>query len=184
MFGQLSLGNLGLILGSMLTIVGIGAYVSDNATLNLVGFFYGLPLILGGLALKTSELKPIAFSVPTSPEVMALRKQQATLTQNKLRRDVTRYCYGQNAHLERALQQLGLTPTDASRPVLIGIREQAISGAYALVLEFESPQLPLASWLEKQEKMTAFFGPDLSINITQLTENRIEVKMIAQPQSE
>ena len=30
----------------------------------------GTPILLGGLALKASELKPIPFSQPTAPEIL------------------------------------------------------------------------------------------------------------------
>ncbi|MFN6392819.1 MAG: DUF2854 domain-containing protein, partial [Aphanizomenon sp.] len=50
MLGGISLGTVGLTIGSILTITGFIAYFADNATLNLVGFFYGFPLLLGGLA--------------------------------------------------------------------------------------------------------------------------------------
>ncbi len=94
MLGQISLGTLGLSVGSILTIIGFVAYALDNATLNLIGFFYGIPVLLGGLALKANELKPIPFSQATTPSLLILRKQQATVTQNKIRKDITRYCYG------------------------------------------------------------------------------------------
>ena len=43
MLRQTSLGSLGLTIGGGLTIVGFYAYFSGNSTLNLVGFFYGIP---------------------------------------------------------------------------------------------------------------------------------------------
>ncbi|MBD2662905.1 hypothetical protein B6N60_00422 [Richelia sinica FACHB-800] len=181
MFGGLSLGTLGLTVGSILTLVGFVAYATNNATLNLVGFFYGFPLLLGGLALKANELKPIPFSQPTTPSILALRQQQATITQNKIRKDITRYCYGQKAHLDRALEYLGLSPSDEERPVVTGLREIEVNGAYALVLEFDSPDLPLAVWLDKQEKMTKYFAPGLEVKISQPDENKIELTLITVP---
>lgn len=76
MLRQTSLGMLGLIVGGILTIVGLAAYVLDNSTLNLVGFFYGIPLLLGGLALKAAELTPVPFSQPTSAEIVSLRDRR------------------------------------------------------------------------------------------------------------
>ena len=67
MLGKISLGTLGLTIGGILTIIGFVAYADNNATLNLVGFFYGIPLLLGGLALKANELKPVPFTQTTSP---------------------------------------------------------------------------------------------------------------------
>ncbi|QYX33264.1 DUF2854 domain-containing protein [Sphaerospermopsis torques-reginae] len=178
MLGKISLGTLGLTLGSILTIVGFVAYAADNATLNLVGFFYGFPLLLGGLALKANELKPIPFSQPTTESVLALRKQQATVTQNKIRTDITRFCYGQEAHLDRALTYLGLSPNDEERPVVTGLREIEVNGAYSLILEFDSPFIPLDIWLQKHEKMTKYFAPNVDVKITQPDEDRIELELI------
>lgn len=178
MLRQISLGTLGLTVGSILTIVGFIAYAANNATLNLVGFFYGFPLLLGGLALKANELKPIPFSQTTTPQVLSLRQQQATVTQNKIRKDITRYCYGQDAHLDAALSYLGLSPSDEERPTVTSLREEESNGAYTLILEFDSPFIPISVWQEKQEKMTSYFGPGVEIKITQPDENKIELALV------
>lgn len=181
MLGQTSLATLGLWIGSILTIVGVFAYATDNATLNLAGFFYGIPLLLGGLALKAAELKPVPFSQPTPPSVLALREQQATPIQNQIRKDVTRFRYGQQAHLEDSLKRLGLSPSDEQRPVLSAVRESEISGAYALILEFDSPFVPFQVWQQKQEKIEKFFGPGVRVELMQPSEKRVEVALIAVP---
>jgi hypothetical protein len=183
MLRQTSLGMLGLSVGGLLTLTGFVAYFIDNATLNLAGFFYGIPLLLGGLALKASELKPVPFSQPTSANVLALRQQQATATQNQIRQDVTRYRYGQKAHFDTALSYLGLSPTDEERPELIGIREEERDGAYTLVLEFESPQIPLDKWKQKQEKMTNFFAPGVKVEVSQSGSDRVDLALIATNES-
>jgi hypothetical protein len=179
MLRQISLGTLGLTIGGVLTIIGFAAYAADNATLNLAGFFYGIPLLLGGLALKTSELKPVPFSQPTTPQVLALRKQQATSTQNQVRQDITRYRYGQDAHLDTTLSFLGLGSLDEERPVVTQLRETEMNGAYTLILEFDSPFVPLEVWQQKQEKMTSYFGPGVEVKVTQLDTNQIELALIA-----
>lgn len=181
MLRQISLATLGLSIGGILTIVGFIAYAIDNPTLNLVGFFYGIPVLLGGLALKSAELKPVPVTQPTTPEVLKLREQQATATQNQIRKDVTRYRYGQKAHLDAALSHLGLSPTDEERPVIIGLRETAIAGAYALILEFDSPLIPLDVWQQKQQKMESFFGPGVQVDITQPEQEEIDLALVAHP---
>ncbi|BAT51106.1 hypothetical protein NOS3756_00260 [Nostoc sp. NIES-3756] len=178
MLRRISLGTLGLSVGSILTIIGFAAYAANNATLNLVGFFYGFPLLLGGLALKANELKPIPFSQQTTPSVLLLREQQATVTQNKIRKDITRYCYGQDAHLDGALSYLGLSRTDEERPEVLSLRETETNGAYTLILEFDSPEISLSEWQQKQEKMTKYFGPGVEVKITQPSEDTIELALI------
>ena len=184
MLRQISLGSIGLVVGGVLTIVGFFAYATGNATLNLAGLFYGVPLLLGGFALKASELKPVPFSEPTSPEVLALREQQATSTQNQIRQDVTRYRYGQEAHLDESLERLGLAPTDEERPSLIGIRETETEGIYTLILEFDSPLISLETWQNKREKLEKFFGPNIRIEIMQVEEKGIEVALITVPEAQ
>jgi hypothetical protein len=179
MLRQTSLGTLGLCVGGLLALTGFVAYATGNATLNLVGLFYGVPILLGGLALKASELKPIRFSQPTTPDVLKLREQKATATQNQIRNDVMRYRYGQEAHLDSSLESLGLSPTDEERPLLTGLRETEVDGAYTLVLEFNSPLIPFETWQKKREKIEKFFGPGIRVDLTQHEEDRVDVALIA-----
>ncbi|HBL09852.1 MAG TPA: hypothetical protein DD379_00090 [Cyanobacteria bacterium UBA11162] len=183
MLRQISLGTLGLSVGGMLALTGFVAYATDNATLNLVGFFYGIPLLLGGLALKAAELKPIPLSKPTPEGVLNVRDRTATPTQNQIRNDVMRYRYGQRAHLDEALKRLGLAPTDEERPILTGLRENEIDGTYQLVLEFDSPLIEFETWQQKREKMEKFFGPGIRVELTQPEDQRIDLALIATPQA-
>ncbi len=175
---KISLAFVGLTVGSTLTVIGFVAYATGNATLNLAGMFYGIPVLLGGLALKAAEIKPIPYSQAPSPEIIALRKQQATPVQNQIRRDVTRYRYGQEAHLDDSLERLGLSPTDEQRPLLVSIRETETDGAYTLVLEFDSPFVSVETWQDKQAKIAKFFGPDIKVEITPKEDNLIDVALI------
>jgi Protein of unknown function (DUF2854) len=179
MFGKIPLALVGLIVGSILTVVGFTAYATGNATLNLAGFFYGIPLLLGGLAFKAAELKPVPLTAPSSAAIVALRKQRATATQIQIFKDVTRYRYGQQAHLDKALDFLGLRPSDEERPVLVGIRETDQSGLYALVLTFDSPSVALEIWSSKLDKMTTFFGPGIQVELSDRGQDEIEVVLIA-----
>ena len=178
MLRKIPLGGVLLIVGTVLTLVGFVAYFQDQATLNLIGFFYGVPILLGGLALRAAELEPVPFSNPTSDAVLALREQQATQTQNQVRKDVMRYRYGQEAHLDVALERLGLSPNDRERPELIALREEMRDGAYSLVLEFDSPFMPLEKWNERHSKIETFFGPGIQATIEQPTEDRVDLALI------
>lgn len=183
MFRQISLGNLGLIVGGSLTLMGITSYFLNlNPTLDLIGLFYGTPLLLGGFALKAAELKPVPYSQPTPPDVLSLREQQATATQNQIRSDVTRYRYGQEVHLDESLKRLGLSPTDEERPILRSLREIKSGDRYALVLEFESPFIAMETWQQRQEKIEKFFGPGIRVELSQPKRDWIEVALIALPQ--
>lgn len=181
MLPRISLGNLGLTVGGILTVVGFVAYFTDNPTLNLAGFFYGVPILLGGFALKAAELKPVPISPETPEDVVALRKAQATPTQNQVRKDVTRFRYGQEAHLDVALERLGLSPTDDERPILTSIYETAVDGAYALVMTFYSPLITDETWQAKQEKLERFFGPAIRAKVELLEEEMVKVWLIRDP---
>ena len=77
---KIPLGTVLLVVGGILTSLGFYAYAQENATLNLVGFFYGVPILLGGLALSAPELEPVPYTQPTTESVDALR-EHATQTQ-------------------------------------------------------------------------------------------------------
>lgn len=184
MLRKISLGTLGLTIGGILTIIGFIAYAVHNATLNLIGFFYGIPVLLGGLALKANELKPVPFIPSTTESVLSLRKQKATDTQNQVRQDITRYRYGQDAHLDKALTHLGLGQLEEELPEVTALREMEVDGNYALVLDFDSPQVPLDIWEQKQQKMTGFFGPGVDVKIKQTGEDKIELALITTPETQ
>lgn len=183
MLRKISLASVGLVVGSILTLIGFVAYGEGNATLNLAGFFYGIPVLLGGLALKASELKPVPFLEVTSEKVLNLRKTQATATQNQLRKEVTRYRYGQEAHLDESLWRIGLSPTDEERPVLSGIKEIEINNAYTLIFEFDSPLIEFDIWQEKREKIEQFFGPNIKVELSKTSNDKIEVALISCPEN-
>lgn len=178
MLRKIPLGGVLLSIGSILTLVGFVAYFKDMATLNLAGFFYGIPVLLGGAALRAAELEPVPYSQDPSDTVVALREKTATQTQTQVRKDVTRYRYGQDAHLDIALERLGLSPNDKQRPVLSGLREELRDGAYALILEFDSPFMPLDTWQAKHEKIEKFFGPNIRAEIQPMAEERMELALI------
>ena len=110
MLRRISLALVGLVVGGVLTIVGFAAYFLNYSTLNLVGFFYGIPLLLGGLALKASELEPVPLMEPTPPAVLDLRQAQATATQTQILKDVTRFRYGQQAPFRHLSRSFGVKP--------------------------------------------------------------------------
>lgn len=179
MLRKISLGTVGLWVGGVLTIIGFVAYATENATLNLVGFFYGIPILLGGFALKAAELKPVPLSQPTPPEVLEKRQQTATPIQNQIRQDVMRYRYGQDVHLDSSLESLGLSPSDEERPILNSLRETIMDGAYTLILEFYSPLISFETWEQKREKIEKFFGPNIRVELSQPEEDQVDVALIS-----
>lgn len=181
MFTRFSLAKIGIIVGGILSILGIVAYITGNATLNLAGFFYGFPLFLGGLAFKITELKPAPYLKETPSDVAELRKKEATDIQNQLRNDVTRYRYGQDIHLDFALAKIGLGNKEDELPVLTGLYEEKRHDHYALVLEFDSPLVSFEKWEDKHSKIESFFGPDIKAELEDLGEERRRMALITSP---
>ena len=182
---KISLASVGLYIGGILFVLGFWAYAKGNSTLNLVGFFYGFPILLGGFAFKSSEVTPIPIIVPESAPVLAVRKVAETPTQKQLRKDVTRYRYGIKAHLDEILEKLGMSPTDEERPLLVGIYEELsqdedTKGAYSLVLRFRSPLMSFEFWQEKHDKLTRFFGPGIVAVVTELENKEVDLRLISQ----
>ncbi|MCM1984849.1 DUF2854 domain-containing protein [Lyngbya confervoides] len=183
MLTRFSLAKIGLIVGGILSVVGLIAYISGNATANLAGFFYGIPLFLGGLAFKIAELKPAPILKPTPEAVKQLREKEATPTQNQVRKDVTRYRYGQDIHLDVALARLGLCNKKEALPELTGIYEEDRHGHYALALEFNSPLVSVEKWQGQQEKIQSFFGPGITAEVEDLGEDRVRLALISAPEA-
>lgn len=181
MLGRINLSRVLLLIGGALTIVGFVAYFQDNPTLNLAGFFYGVPVLLGGLALRAAELEPVPFRVPTSEAVLKLREEQATPTLNQVRQDVTRYRFGQEAHLDVALEKLGLESTGEDLPQLQTVEELAVDGCYALALAFDTPTVSVDLWQEKQAKIGRFFGPSVRAEVVSPEEDKVVLTLIAIP---
>ena len=178
MLRKIPLAVILLTVGSIVTTIGIIAYPLDYAALNIGGLFYGVPILLGGLALKAAEIKPTPYSEEPSAEIIALREARATPTQNQVRKDVTRFRYGQEAHLDESLERVGLSPADDQRPELVSLYETAVDGAYALILQFYSPFVDLETWQKQREKVERFFGPDIKAEVLQPEEDRIDLALI------
>lgn len=143
----------------------------DVSSLMLI---YGFPLTLLGFALKYAELKPVICK--STSKALELRQVQMTDIQKQVREDTTRFRYGDEQHLEEALERIfrfgragGLAKSLA--PVLTGLREETreledTDGGpfYTLVLEFEA-EITEEQWKERIEKFQSFFGPGIKARL-------------------
>jgi Protein of unknown function (DUF2854) len=181
MLGNISTALVLLIIGGLSSVGGITYYFMQPDTLNALGLFIGMPMLLGGLALRSAEMAPVPLTPPTPYEVSLLRDQQATPTQVQILREITRFRYGQEAHLDVALQRLGLhnPEEDVEFPLLKGVAETDVDGAYALVLDFRAVEFPIEVWQEKQAQVEKFFGPDIRVTIEELPKKRVAVSLIS-----
>ena len=105
----LSPGNLIVTAGGILAFVGMTAYFTDSVNLSVPTFFYGVPIFLIGLGLKTSEIPPVELFDKTN---FATNKFDRPKELTALVKDVTRWRYGIKAHLESSLESLNLWDED------------------------------------------------------------------------
>ena len=141
-------------------------------------------------------------------DAVALRASQATPILQQIRSDVTRYRYGDEQHLDEALDRIfRINKSGGIRrnqcPVLSRLREEVVNDKYALVLGFDSA-LPIEEWevrfrsrftlsfgcarvltplfvgytQSRQAKFESFFGPGVSAVLTK-TENGVDVSLIS-----
>ncbi len=144
-------GSLVTIAGGVLTVVGATAYATGSANLSLPTIFYGIPILLGGLALKSSELPPAIRVTPV--KTFQKEREAAAPELGKLLGDVTRWRYGQKAHLESSLEALKLWDEDTP-PQLEEIEELPFrQRLWACGCEFLLGAVPLERWKERQERL-------------------------------
>jgi hypothetical protein len=162
--------------GTALTVVGSLAYLRDDANLSLPTIFYGLPILIAGLALKSSELPPAARVIPPG-QLRELRDQPSSEPLRRLLADVSRWRYGQKAHLESSLESLKLW-NDDNPPQLLSVEELSLPEGYGLRLEFELHGVPAARWFERQERLGRFFGTGLKAELDQPRAGRLNLRLL------
>ena len=171
----ISPGSLITIAGGVLTVVGALAYGAGNANLSLPTIFYGIPILLGGLALKSSELPPARRVTPKAK----FREERAAASPElvKLLNDVTRWRYGQKAHLESSLEALKLWDEDKPSQ-LLEIEEISNEGGYGLRMRFACEAVGLERWQERRERLGRFFAKGLEAQILPLENDQLDLKLL------
>ncbi|KAL6644270.1 hypothetical protein ACP70R_015878 [Stipagrostis hirtigluma subsp. patula] len=183
---KVSFGVIGLGLGISLLTYGFGSYFNllPGSEWSALLLTYGFPLTIIGMALKYAELKPVPCI--TYSDALALREKCATPILKQVRSDVTRFRYGDEQHLEEALQRifqygLGGGIPRRSAPILQKIREEVTEdGKYCLALVFEAKSLELSDFEKRQAKFTSFFGPGIKAEIGKGGDDLYEVRLISE----
>ena len=168
----LSPANFITVTGAALTVVGITAYLTGAANLSVPTLFYGFPIFLGGLALKTTELRPAKQIVPETS--ISKSKETGAPELAKVVKDVTRWRYGQHAHLESSLIALKLWD-QANPPQLLEIEELGTDSGYGIRLRFKTAGVTLTRWQGQQERLGRFFAKGMQAEIISPTKGILDL---------
>lgn len=168
-----SLGNLVIIAGVLITFLSFAEYLSDSGSEGLnvsgLGFVYGIPVFLAGAALKYAEIDPVpVFSSAAGERVF---EAKATDTIQKIKQDVTRHRYGDEAHLDTTVKKLGLVVPGKDYPQLQELREDATpEGELIFTMVWQSLDTPYKMWADERrvQKYETFFGPGVSADIVKI----------------
>ena len=169
----LSPGNLISTTGGLLAFIGMTAFFTDSVNLSVPTFFYGVPIFLIGLGLKTSEVPPVKlFDIENFSKDRFNRPKELTA----LVKDVTRWRYGIKAHLESSLEVLNLWDED-NPSQLKEIEEITKEDKNGLRMHFVINNVPLEKWKEKQERLNRFFVKGLESEFI-IDDNKEEFDLI------
>ena len=173
----LSPGNLITIGGASLSLIGLTAYFTDATNLSVPTFFYGVPIFLIGISLKTTEVPPALRVV--SAEKFASERNKAPEELRNLVKDVTRWRYGQSCQLESSLRVLKLWDID-NPPQLIEIEELVENDNYGIRMRFKMAGVPLERWNDRKERLGRFFAKGLSAELFCPTPGEIDLTLLPQ----
>lgn len=165
--------------GILLTVISFSDYfffaTLGGSGLGGLTFIYAVPLLVIGGALGYTEIPPA--EVVVEPDATGLFDKLATKTLRKIKKDVTRHRYGDNAHLDSSLKALGFAMPAARYPQLQTIIEsKSPEGELEFSLLFESKDVPFTAWADPLKIVACdrFFGPGLWAEISKFdSEKRI-----------
>ncbi len=160
---QFSPASIVSITGAFLAVTGLISFFQDATNLSVPTFFYGVPILLIGLAMKNSELDP-AENLISNSELKKLKSKGPKELVN-LVGDVTRFRYGQRAHLETSLQALDLWD-EKKPPQLREIKLIEKEEKFGVRMKFDLCGVPVEKWEDKKDRLGRFFANDLVANIS------------------
>jgi Protein of unknown function (DUF2854). len=167
-----SLGNLVIFSGILITILSFAEYLSDSGSegLNIsgLGFVYGIPIFLAGAALKYAEIDPVPCYSTAAAD--AIFESKATEIIRKVKQDVTRHRYGDEAHLDTTVKKLGLVVPGKDYPQLKELRQDVENGELAFTMIWQSLDTPYKMWADekRRQKYETFFGPGVGAEVVKI----------------
>lgn len=145
---------------------------SDGAISSL-GFVYGIPVFLIGLALWYAEIPPVPVTSDANGD--RVWEALATDTLKKVKLDVTRHRYGDDAHLDTTLEALGLKLPQKKYPKITElIQAETPTGELSFTMMFQSLETPYKLWADpsRVQKYETFFGPGVTAKVTKVDANQ------------
>lgn len=167
-----SLGNLVILGGILITVLSFAEYLSDSGSEGLnvsgLGFVYGIPVFLAGAALKYAEIEPVPCFSSNAGE--AIFDSKATEIIKKVKQDVTRHRYGDEAHLDTTVKKLGLVIPGKAYPQLRELRQDVEDGELAFTMVWQSLDTPFKMWNDekRRQKYESFFGPGVGAEVVKI----------------
>lgn len=141
--------------------------------LSSLGFVYGIPVFLIGLSLFYAEIKPVIVMADDNAEALYERKK--TDTMDKIRKDVTRHRYGDDAHLDSTLEALGLKLPQKKFPKMQTIElSETPEGELVYTMTFQSAETPFKVWndAERVQRYNKFFGPGIDATVQKIDADK------------
>jgi len=168
-----SLGNLVVGGGVLITALSFAEYLGtaggDGLNVSGLGFVYGIPIFLAGAALKYAEIDPVPCI--SGPGAEAIFEDKSTEIIAKIKQDVTRHRYGDEAHLDTTVKKLGLVVPGKAYPQLIELREDVTEdGELAFTMVWQSLDTPYKMWADekRRKRYETFFGPEVGAEVVKI----------------
>jgi len=128
---------------------------------------------------------PLLLSHPplqSTPEADRAYEAKSTDIIKKIKKDVTRHRYGDDAHLDTTVQALGLVMPNKEFPQLQYLKQGVENGELTFSMVFKSDDTPYRLWVEPEriERYDKFFGPGVWSTVEKVDAERrlVAIKLI------
>jgi hypothetical protein len=124
---------------------------------------------LAGAALKYAEIDPVPCISSSAAD--AAFESKATEIIKKIKQDVTRHRYGDEAHLDTTVKKLGLVVPGKAYPQLMELRQDVTDGGdLAFTMVWQSLDTPYKMWADekRRKRYETFFGPGVGAEVVKI----------------
>jgi len=133
--------------------------------------------------LQYAELEPVPIEYAGDEATCErLWESEATETLKKIRQDVTRHRYGDEAHLDTTVKALGLVAPAKPYPQLRYLQLKPTDNALQFAMVFQSPDTPFNDWADERriKKYESFFGPGVTADVVKVDAEKRLVAIVLQ----